>query len=293
MRRLRTRRSARSSPARCASSASTSSSMPARRRHRGHRDHRGARSPASAAPPQVGPGARRHLAEIGLGDHQHVGDLHDPGLEELQDVAGSGLDDDGHGVGDVGDLGLRLADADGLDDHDVKGAGERGGGGAGGGRQAAEAVAGRGGADEDGVVGGVALDPRAVAEQRAARAPRAGVHGQHRHRPRACPPRGHQPRQQRRLADAGRPGDADDEPGRLAAQRGGGDRGQQRLGLLAGPRAPALDQVQDRRGGGQGRRAQPGAELRSIGRGAALKRGRRCRRRGVQPPARRCRASSR
>ena len=30
----------------------------------------------------------RHLAEVGLGHHQHVGDLHDPGLQELQDVAG-------------------------------------------------------------------------------------------------------------------------------------------------------------------------------------------------------------
>ena len=64
-----------------------------------------------------------HLAEVGLGDHEHVGHLHDPGLEELQHVAGARLDDDGDGVGGLGDLGLGLADADGLDHDDV----ERGG----------------------------------------------------------------------------------------------------------------------------------------------------------------------
>ena len=101
---------------------------------------------------QIGPRPDGHLAEVGLGDHQDVGDLHDPGLQELQHVAGPGLDHDGHGVGDVGDLGLGLADADRLDDHDVKGARQRGGGGAGRRGQAAEAVAGRRGADEDGVV---------------------------------------------------------------------------------------------------------------------------------------------
>ena len=45
----------------------------------------------------------RQLAEVGLGDDEHVGDLHDPGLQELQHVAAAGLHDDGDGVGDVGD----------------------------------------------------------------------------------------------------------------------------------------------------------------------------------------------
>ena len=67
----------------------------------------------------------RDLAEVGLRHHEHVGDLHDPGLQELEHVARARLDDDRDGVGDVGDLGLRLADADGLDDDDVERGGER------------------------------------------------------------------------------------------------------------------------------------------------------------------------
>ena len=108
--------------------------------------------------------------EVGLGDHEHVGDLHDPGLEELQHVAGGRLHDDRHRVGHVGHLGLGLAHADGLDDDHVEGDGQRAGGRPSGRGQAAEALRRRGRAHERGRVAGIDLDPRPVAEQRAARA---------------------------------------------------------------------------------------------------------------------------
>ena len=96
------------------------------------------------------------------------GHLHDPGLQELQRVAGAGLDDDRDGVGGLGDVGLGLADADGLDHDDVERGGQRLRRRAGRGREPAEPLAGGHRADEDVAVGGVVLDPRAVAEQRAA-----------------------------------------------------------------------------------------------------------------------------
>ena len=70
--------------------------------------------------------ARRATSpEVGLRHDEHVGDLHDPGLQELQDVARAGLHDDRDRVGDLGDVGLALADADRLDDDDVEGRGQR------------------------------------------------------------------------------------------------------------------------------------------------------------------------
>ena len=138
-------------------------------RERGDREH-GRRAGAERAErrAQVVLGAAGGRAEVGLGDDEHVGDLHDPGLEELQRVAGAGLDDDGDGVRGLGDVGLGLADADGLDHDDVERGRERLRGRAGRGREAAEPLAGGHRADEHVAVGGVVLDPRAVAEQRAA-----------------------------------------------------------------------------------------------------------------------------
>ena len=59
------------------------------------------------------------------------------------------------GVGEVGDLGLGLADADGLDHDDVERDRERRGGRVGRGREAPETIAGGHRADENGAVGGV------------------------------------------------------------------------------------------------------------------------------------------
>ncbi len=91
----------------------------------------------------------------------------------------AGLDDDDHGVRGLGDVGLGLADADGLDHHDVERGRERLRGRAGGGREPAEPLAGGHRADEDVAVGGVVLDPRPVAEQRAAAALRGRVDREH------------------------------------------------------------------------------------------------------------------
>ena len=117
-----------------------------------------------SADAEIGERSHRDPPEVGLCDDQHVGDLHDPGLEELEHVAGAWLDDDGDGVRDVGDLGLRLTDADRLDHDDVERRGERGSGGAGRRREAAEPVAGRRRADEHRAVGWIDLDPGAVPE---------------------------------------------------------------------------------------------------------------------------------
>ena len=54
---------------------------------------------------------------VGLVDHEHVGDLHQPGLVGLHAVAPARVDDDDGGVGLAGDLDLDLTDADRLDEH--------------------------------------------------------------------------------------------------------------------------------------------------------------------------------
>ena len=192
-RRASARRAGRSSAARCASSAATSSSMPsAGATARDRDDRRVALAERAQRGVEVAPRAQRDVAEVGLRHDEHVGHLHDPRLEELQRVAGAGLHDDRDGVGDLGDLGLGLADADGLDDDDVERGGERLRGRARRGRQAAEPPAGGGRADEHAAVGGVELDPRAVAEQRAARALRRRVDGEHRDRAPVVAPRAHE-----------------------------------------------------------------------------------------------------
>ena len=76
--------------------------------------------------------------------------------------------------------------------------------------------------------------------------------------------------EQRRLADAGRAGYADDVGGRLVAKRGGGYFGEERLGLPARVRGAAFDQVERRGGGGEVTVAQALAELAAVGRGAGV-----------------------
>ena len=150
-------------------------------------------------------------------------------------------------------------DADGLDDDDVEGGRQRVRGRARGGRQPAQAPGGRRRADEHALVGRVEGDPRAVAQQRAARAPRRGVDREHRDAAPGGPPGAHELAQQRRLAGAGRAGDPDDVRARLAAQGGGGDLAQQRRHLLVG--VAGLDEVEHRGRRRQVAVAQPHAEL--------------------------------
>ena len=56
---------------------------------------------------------------VGLVDRDHVGDLQDALLDALELVAGAGQGQEQERVDHPGDRDLRLADADGLDEHDV------------------------------------------------------------------------------------------------------------------------------------------------------------------------------
>ena len=246
---------------RCASSAATRSSIPAPARGSRPRPRGVPRAERAQRGAQVAARPQRDLPEVGLRHDEHVGDLHDPALQELQDIARPGLHDDRDRVGDLGDLGLALPDPDRLDDDDVEGGRERLRGRAGRRREAAEAPAGRRRADEDAAVVGVVGDAGAVGEQRAARAPRRRVDRERGDRAPAGPPRPHELAEQRRLAGAGRPGDPDDVRRRLAAQRRGGDLAQERGDLGARGRRPALHEVERRGRGGQVAPAQPRAEV--------------------------------
>ena len=94
-------------------------------RYRRHRDDRRvARADCAQRGGQVTPRTARDVLEVGLCHHQDVGHLHDPGLQELQDVAGAGLDDHRHRVAEVRDVGLGLAHPDRLDDDHVERGGE-------------------------------------------------------------------------------------------------------------------------------------------------------------------------
>ena len=176
-------------------------------------------------PPAPGPRASprpEHVAQVadggvgavavGLVDHEHVGDLQDAGLRRLDAVAHAGREQHDRGVGQRGDLDLGLADADRLDQHHVAAGGvqhpdrlRRGPG------QAAEVAAGGHRADVDAGVGGVVLHPDPVAEQRAAGERRRRVDGQHADPlPALAVARATSADGRGRLADAGRPGQADD-----------------------------------------------------------------------------------
>ena len=213
---------------------------------------------------QVAPCAHGDVAEVGLRDDEHVGHLHDPGLQELQDVARAGLHDHGDGVGHVGDLRLALPDSDGLDHDDVEGRRERLGRRARGRREAPEAVARRRGADERAGVVRVEGDPGPVPEQRPARAARGRVDGEDGDAAPVLPPGADERAEERRLARPGRAGHADHVPGRLAAERGGGDRGQQLGDRRPRRRRRVLDEVQHGRGGREVALAQAGAERCSV-----------------------------
>jgi hypothetical protein len=214
-------------------------------RERGHRQHRhaagshGAHRLLEVAARPVGRGA-----QVGLGHDQHVGHLHDARLQELEHVAGLGLDHDHHGVADLLDVGLGLADPDRLDHHQVECCSQRLRRLARGGGEAPEAAARRGGADEHAVVARVVLDPGAVAEECAARALGGRVHGEHGDRAPTSAPDAHERREQRGLARAGRAGDPDQVRRGLAAERRRGHLREQARGGLAATRRAVLDQVE-------------------------------------------------
>src|ERR1700730_12906121 len=99
---------------------------PARRRQRGDgKNGRRGRAQRAQRRAQVASGAGRNLSEIGLRDYEHVGNLHDARLQELEHVAATGLHNDDDRVGDVHNLRLRLPYADRLDHDEVKRGGQR------------------------------------------------------------------------------------------------------------------------------------------------------------------------
>ena len=117
---------------------------------------------------------------VGLVHHEDVGDLQDARLRGLDAVAHAGREQHQGGVGQLHDLDLGLADADGLDEHHVAAdrvehaqrlRRRR--------RQPAEVAAGGHRADEHSRIGRVLLHPDPVTEQRAPGERRGRVDRQH------------------------------------------------------------------------------------------------------------------
>jgi hypothetical protein len=115
------------------------------------------------------------------------------------------------------------------------------------------------------VVGRVGVDPRAVAEQRPAAAPRRGVDGQNGDRPPARPPLARERGQERRLPGPRRARDADEVAGRLAAERGRPERREQRGARLPRRRRAGLEQVAGGRRRGEVASAEPVGEAQVTG----------------------------
>ena len=299
-RRLRSRRAARSRPSRWASSASTSSPMPV-----GGATEETATTAVSLGAEraqrgaQVGQRARGHRPRSALVTTSTSGTSMIPALRNCSTSPEPGW---------TTTATVSATSATSVSDWPTptvsitttsNAAGQRAGGGAGRRGEAAEPVAGGGRADEDGRgrAGSRSIRARSPSsdppERREARVDR-----QHRHRAVPGAPLGHQPREQRGLAHARRPGDADDLGAGLGAERGRGDARPAAPRSARAPRGAALDQVEDRRGGAQVPLAQARAEfelrsaLRSRVASGVKPRGRRRRRRGARRPARRCRASS-
>ena len=175
--------------------------------------------------------------QVALADGEHVGNLERAGLQRLDVVAEPGRADDDPRVGERRDARLRLARADGLDDHPVEAGGieavdrrpRRA-------RQPAELAAGGEGADEGIRMGAMLAHPDPVAEDGAAADRARRIEGDDRDPQAALQPGAEQGVGQRRLAAPGHAGDADDA--RLAGVRG------QRRGRLAGTGRVIVEQAQ-------------------------------------------------
>ena len=156
-------------------------------------------------------------AEVGLGDDDQVRDLDDARLHELQRIARARLDAEHDGVGDARDVGLGLADADRLDQHPVEQRAHHdhrrqrliG--------EPAQPVARRHRAHEAALVARVVDDAHPVAQQRAATGLGRRIDGDHADGLAALAPGRDQRGTERGLADARRPGDADDVRARTGA----------------------------------------------------------------------------
>ena len=178
---------------------------------------------AAAAAPRArrAPAWRRRSASVAIGalaialvHHQQVGDLEQPGLERLHLVAEPGRRHHHHGVGRRRPRRARPAPRPRSPPRSPGSPRRR--------ARPRTAVVARDSppwcprvaerADEDAVIGGVAAHPHAIAEQRAAAERAGGIDGHHAD-PLAARARygATSADDQRRLADAGAAGDADDE----------------------------------------------------------------------------------
>ncbi len=146
--------------------------------------------------------------------------LDDPGLHELQAVARAGLDREHHRVDRAGDIGLRLADSDGLDQHPIEHGAHQHHGGDGQFREATEPIARRHGADEDAGILRIGPQPGTVPQQRAAGAARRRIDRDHADRLAGGPPSLDQTPDQRGFADARRTRKADRLALRITMRRG-------------------------------------------------------------------------
>ncbi len=102
----------------CSSIAASSSSTPSPETASVEHDRRQLTAAQGEHLPHVRPG-RGRLRVVALVDGDHVGDLHDPGLERLNGVARARLEDEHDGVRQRADPDLALAGTDRLDEHDV------------------------------------------------------------------------------------------------------------------------------------------------------------------------------
>ena len=204
-----------------------------------HRPARGAGRLLGQCRAQIVLGAAGDQPEVGLGHHGDVRDFGDARLQVLQAVARAGLDTESHAVAHRRNLGLGLADAHRLDQHEVVDRAHQHHGRGRQRRQPAEAAAARHGAHEHARVLRRDLQARAIAEQRATRAPRGRIDRDHAHGALLCPIGRDQPRHEAGFADPRGPGDADHVCARAAV--GGIEQGERlsfaRRGLDPGERA--------------------------------------------------------
>jgi hypothetical protein len=112
--------------------------------------------------------ALREPPVIALVHHDHVRDLHDAGLDELQDIARAGLNHETYRVDDVLYVRLGLSDAGRLHEHAIVGSSQHFDAGVRGLREPARFTRGRERAHEDARVFRIERHARAIPEQRTA-----------------------------------------------------------------------------------------------------------------------------
>ncbi len=149
---------------------------------------------------------------VGLVDDEHVGDLHQPRLVGLDGIAPPRVDHDDGRVGGVDDVGLHLTDPNGLDDDPITpGRPQDGDGIVGCPGEPTEVAPGRHRPDVHVVVAGDVAHPHPIPQDGATGEGTGRIDGEHRHRPVAPEQLAAQRGAQRRLARAGRAGDAHGE----------------------------------------------------------------------------------